>query len=174
MITKRDLQIVDFVKKFKCCRTSTVAAIFCKNIRIAQRRLNEIHAAKLLKLSKDYKEYVYFYRQPAQLKHSLLLTDFIAKLGRRAELIQCEPEYTIGNVRADALIKYRLNGQIKTAFIEVQLSGAPDTKKYKELFKSEAWKSIFERFPDILIITDSKVDANGLPITVFNTELRRV
>ena len=47
------------------------------------------------------------------------------------------------------------------AFVEVERCKNFNIKKYEDLYYSRAWRSNFEQFPGIIVISDKKVKINN-------------
>ncbi|WP_427340768.1 hypothetical protein [Caloranaerobacter sp. DY30410] len=161
MITKRDREVINFIKKFKVATTSTIAELFYPSLRVAQRRLMTLVSHRELKRERYYinQEYMYYIKKPKQLRHRLLLTDFyreIHKLGFEIEYF--DNEVIIDDIRPDGLLAYRYQNKAYIAFVEVEISNKGlNISKYKKLLKTGKYKKYFPVFPIIIAITDHKI-----------------
>lgn len=161
-MTARDLQVIEFVNDFKVARTSVIAKLFYGgNLRVAQRRLQAIFEERKISRVKD-REYIYYTKTPQQYKHSIAITDYLAYLSRTHQIGDFRAEYKCGEVRADALVAV----DEKPAFIEVQLSGHPDIKKYLSLQVSKVWQKEFDVFPPIYLLANCKPINRGVLVYV--------
>jgi hypothetical protein len=168
-LTARDLRCISFVERFGVARTSALCRLFYGgNLRVAQRRLTAIVACKALKRARyDARaEYIYYAKTPAHLAHNCALADFLAKLSTSVELLEWEPEFRCGNVRADARIRYR-SDDVYDALVEIQLTGKPDLQKYFRLKRSAEWSKWFERFPKLLVVCEKECPTLGLDVVRF-------
>lgn len=174
MITKRDKRVLEYLFDYKCARTSTIA-MFYPNIKIARNRLKILFDSHEIGRARDSinAEYIYYLNKPKQLRHAVLLTDFLREFSRIATIETCKTEVSIGNVRSDALIGYTRKGVRNIAFIEVQISNsALDIQKYEKLYYSKEWeKKKFPQFPVIIAITDKKIPDTKLKVIRINEDL---
>lgn len=173
MITKRDSQILKYLQEYKCAHTSTLAA-FYPSVQVARRRLRILCESRQIGRVRDNinAEYIYYLTKPKQLRHAVLLTDFLREFSRIATIESCKPEVAIGNVRADALIGYKRKGIRQLAFIEVQISNTPmDIQKYEKLYYSKEWEKKIPLFPTIIAITDKKIPETKLQVIRVNEDL---
>ena len=84
ILTERDKEIIQFLKDFKCSTTKTISNIFFNSsIRPTQRRLKYLSEHGYIK---SYQENVitekihYVKKKPTNIKHALILSEFIGKL----------------------------------------------------------------------------------------------
>ena len=84
VITERDKEIIQFLKDFKVATTTTIADIyFNSSIRPCQRRLKHLSEHGYIKSYQENiitEEIHYVRKKPVNLKHALILSEFIAKL----------------------------------------------------------------------------------------------
>lgn len=173
MITQRDRMVLAYLQNYKCAHTSTLT-MFYPDIRTCQRRLKILYDSREIGRARDNlnAEYIYYLTKPKQLRHSVLLTDFLREFSRIATIETCKPEVTIGNVRADALIGYKRKGVRQLAFVEVQISNTPlDIQKYEKLYYSKQWEKKIPLFPAIIAITDKKIPETKLQVIRINEDL---
>jgi hypothetical protein len=176
MITKRDRQVLNYLTEYKCAHTSTLA-MFYPSIQVARRRLKILCRSHEIKRARDNinKEYIYFISKPKQLRHSVLLTDFLREFSGVATIESCKTEVAIGNLRSDALIGYREHGKRYLAFVEVQISNsALDVQKYEKLYYSKEWEKKLPQFPVIFAITDKKIPETTLKVIRINEDLSNI
>ena len=169
-LTARDLRCVSFIEQFGVAKTSALCQLFYGGSqRVAQRRLAAIVARRAVKLARyDARaEYIYYAKTPAHLAHSCALTDFLANLSKTVEILDWEPEFRCGNVRADARVRYR-SREVHDALVEVQLTGTPDLQKYCRLKRSAEWSKAFDRFPKLLVVCGSEYPTYGLDVVRFS------
>lgn len=173
MITKRDKMVLNYLQDYKCAHTSTLA-MFYPGVRRCQQRLKTLYKSNKISRHREdiNSEYIYFITKPKQLKHAVLLTDFLREFSKIAEIKSCKTEVFIGNLRADALIGYIYKGKPGLAFIEIQIANtALDTLKYEKLFYSESWKEKLPAFPIIIAVTDRKIPESELKIIQVSEDL---
>lgn len=178
MVTKRDLQVVEFLEKFHIATTSTIETLFYPSNRVARNRLNALVDAKMVKRDRAgiSCEYEYYIRRPAQYRHSLLLTDLYREMHRRTELYKFIKEPKIGDIRPDALAGYKANGVAEVAFVEIEISHKGlDIEKYERLYYSGEYRKYFVDFPKLIVVSDRKVPkSNKFDITVIDTEFKNL
>ncbi len=177
MITKRDQRVIEYIEKFKVATTDTIAELFYPSIKVAQRRLREIAESKLLKRDRDHftAQYYYYTKKNNQLRHSLLLTDFYRELNKIATIEHFDNEFVIGELRADGLVVYKINGTAYVAFVEVQIANTPvDIAKYEKLHKSTTYKNFFPVFPLIIAITNKKIPSTNLKVIQVNEDIENL
>ena len=101
----------------------------------------------------------YVGKKPTQLKHSTILTNFIAKLHQNnIDILKSKVEFKIENVRSDLLLVCKIQDKSYIFFIEVCNTKKFDVKKYVKLKESSYWRSIFPIFPGIIAISDKPVE----------------
>jgi hypothetical protein len=76
------------------------------------------------------------------------------------EIIKYKTPLKLHNIIADGFIVYKTN-TVKMAFVEVERCKNFNIKKYEDLYYSRAWRSNFEQFPGIIVISDKKVNTNN-------------
>ena len=173
MITKRDKLMLNYLREYKCAHTKTLAR-FYPDIPTARRRLKILYESKEIARCRDNinTEYIHYITKPKQLRHSVLLTDFLREFSRLAEIKNCKTEVVIGNVRADAMVGYIYNSKPRLAFVEIQISNTPlDTLKYEKLYYSGTWKDKLPEFPLIIAVTDRKIPVTDLKVIQVSEDL---
>jgi hypothetical protein len=173
MITRRDKQVLSYLQDYKCAHTSTLR-MYYPDIRTCQRRLKILYENREIGRCRDNvnSEYIYFLIKPKQLRHSVLLTDFLREFGRIVWIENCKTEVTIGNVRADALIGYRHKGKACLAFVEIQIANTSlDIQKYEKLYYSSTWKEKLPEWPVIIAVTDRKIPETKLKVIQIHEDL---
>lgn len=162
IVTKNDKKVLNFINQFKVATTTTIVELFYSSLRYGQQRLKMLYDNKLLNRDRDHftSQYYYYTKKPKQVRHSLLLADFYREINKLAKIEYFENEFTqFDGIRPDGFLAAELPGNRKEIyFIETEISNKPDTEKYEELFKSNAWEVIFPKFPKVVFVTDKKVD----------------
>lgn len=167
ILTERDKEIIQFLKDFKVATTTIIADLyFNSSIRPCQRRLKYLYEHGYIK---SYQETVitekihYVRKKPTNLKHALILSEFISKLKlNNIEVIKYKVPYKLDNVIADAFIAIRVNNKNLIYFVEVENTKQFDLEKYEKLYYSRNWKEVFPIFPGIIVISDRKVNKNSI------------
>lgn len=165
VLTDRDNKIIKFLDDYKLATTSTISTIFFNgSIRPTTRRLKLLREHGFIK---SYQEFVsleqvhYTIRKPCQIKHTVIMTNFIAKLyENNIEILKLRKEFKIGTIRSDLLLVCKINKKTYIYFIEVCNTKAFDDKKYIKLKESNLWKEFFPVFPYIITISDKEVNTN--------------
>lgn len=163
MLTKKDFDIIDYLTKFKCASTSTIKEVFGYNTdRAVQRRL-KILVEDYKEIKRDREnftlEFTYYIKKPAQLRHSLLLTDFHRELHKIANIHKFDNEVTIDHLRADGLIVWEVNEKKYLGLIEVQISNNKfNVGKYYKMLEDRLHDKYFGgTFPYIIAVTNQKI-----------------
>lgn len=165
MIYLIDLEVLDYLSEFKVAKTDALTRLFYKNKKYAQRRLLGLYKEKEVDRTRDHisQQYRYWIKgsKPQQMKHSLLLTDFHAKLSELVEVTTMKPAFKIYNLIPDGFVVYKYRNMYYSNFIEVQLSPSrkTDTEKYKHLLHSNVWRKQFNGvFPRVIFISNRKIE----------------
>ena len=174
----RDKEIIEFVKTCGIVDTKTISKIYFNNgLRATQRRLKILSDNKYLKRVEktEIGEQNLFYlgKKPKQIKHRLLFTKLIGELvDNGAEILKVRSAFKTGNLITDGLVGCKINGEFRMFFVEVDLTKYFKIKKYEELYYHREWKKLFPFFPEILAITDKKVEESenkNIKITKIDT-----
>ena len=163
VLTDRDSKILEFLQIYKCATTSTLANIFFNGSkRPCSRRLKHLREHGFINSSQEFvclEQIHYVGKKPTQLKHSTILTNFIAKLHQNnIDILKSKIEYKIQNVRSDLLLVCKIQDKSYIFFIEVCNTKKFDVKKYIKLKESNSWRNIFPIFPGIIAISDKPVE----------------
>ncbi|PAB60984.1 hypothetical protein [Anaeromicrobium sediminis] len=178
MITNRDIEVINFIEKFKCAKTSTIAKLFYPSLLVAQKRLKKLYEYKELQRYRHNiaNEYVYYIKRPKQMKHRLLLTDFYAELSQIVEIKAFENEVILGNIRPDGLVGYVVNNKKYIACVEVQISNQKlNIDKYKKFYNTEEYKKYFPTIPLIVAVTNKRIEeVNEFKIIQVREDLKEI
>lgn len=172
---ERDQRVLDFIDKFNCASTKQIQRLkFYPSVTVTNRRLTELTNLKMLKRERaniNY-QYVYYARKNNQFAHSLIVTEFYCRLLEEGfEIDEFQPEYVIGNIRADAFVKAGYGDYTHYYFVEVHRSNNPfDWQKYLTIVNQ------FRVFPKIIVITDKKVEIpdNSLKFIQLKTDCKDI
>ncbi|WP_270647487.1 hypothetical protein [Paeniclostridium hominis] len=167
VLTDRDKEIIQFLKDFKCATTTTISELyFNSSIRPCQRRLKNLSEHGHIKSHQEnvITERIHYVRKkPTNLKHALILSDFIAKLKiNNIDLLKYKVPYKLDNVIADAFIAIRKDNVNYIYFVEVENTKQFNLEKYEKLYYSRTWKDTFPIFPDIIVISNRKIKKNKI------------
>ena len=167
-LVTRDKNIIELIEKVGVITREQVQRVLFKNVHqnIPMRRLSYLSENKLIKRAyyqiEEHKNvYVYYLgKKPSKrnIRHEITVTEFITSVMAMCEALEVETHYAIGNIIADAYMKYKdSEGRIKHLFLEVQLSNKVNdcVEKYKDiknliLDNKPDWQTI----PRLIVITD--------------------
>lgn len=177
VLTNRDEQIIEFLKNYKCAKSSTISKLFFNSsTRPCNRRLKYLNEHGFIKSSQEYvstENIHYINRKPTQLKHSCLCSEFISKMKIENNVIKDRVEFKIGNIRSDLLVITQ-NENIEIFLVEVCITKPFDLNKYINLKRSLKWKEVFPVFPNIIVISDKKVNKSiDLNIIEYDLNLNK-
>lgn len=180
VLQERDYNIIQFLKDFKVATTSTIADIFFNSsIRPTQRRLKFLTEHGYIRAYQENiitQKVYYIKRKPAQIKHSLILSSFIAELKKNnIDIIKYKVSYKLENIIADCFLALKINNKNYIYFVEVENTKKLDVKKYEDLYYSRKYKSVLPIFPSILVISNKQhTQHNKLDIKLIDTEFKNI
>lgn len=167
-MTERDKKIIELVNQCGVITREQVQRVLFKDthINVPLRRLKVLVDNKQIKrsyfnLGGHVNSYVYYQgKKPSKrlISHNLLITEFITKVMSICEVIEIETNYKIGNIIADAYIRYKTyEGRTRHLFLEIQLSNKVSdcVEKYKgikEIILDE--KPLWTTIPRVIVVTD--------------------
>lgn len=161
ILTDRDNKIIEFINDFKAATTSTIADIYFPSLRTAQRRLKYLCEHGYIKAYQEHitlEKIYYIKKKPSQLKHSLILSSFIAELKKaNIEILKYKVQFKLGNTIPDCLLVLSYNNKNYIYLVEVENTKAFNVKKYEDLYYSRAYKDILPAFPSIIVISNRTV-----------------
>lgn len=156
MITKRDLEVVDFLNYYKIASTTTIQKALFPSRRVCQRRLKELYDNKKIKRMRNdiNAEYIYYVKLPKQWKHSLMVTDFFGDIISKYAVTKFIIEPDMKTMRPDAFFSYQDTKGNHIAFLEVELSHKGfDYAKYERFANEQMYKSFqFPFMPPVFIV----------------------
>lgn len=173
IINKRDREIIDFIE---LCPTNSliIQSLFFPSLQTAQRRLNKLYYAKLVKRYRDYvsESYIYYLdKRPKQIEHTLYLSRLYAYwINNNIKIVKNKREVILGKIRPDAIVIIKFKNELKTYLVEVEISNNSINKKlktYSEFYISECMELLGCR-PDILFITNKKIPQTELKYEVIS------
>jgi hypothetical protein len=123
-LTTRDLEVIDFVTKFKVANASIIQRLFFPSRTTCQRRLKVMADSKKLKRlrSSINSEYIYFVKQPKQVNHALAVANVYADLVQKYTIKKFKIEPVLGSIRPDAIFYYLDANTPQIGMLEVELS----------------------------------------------------
>ena len=164
----RDKKTIELIEKIGPLTREQIQRVLFKNVHlnVPNRRLTLLTDNKMIKRSYyqvDAHKNVYVYyadKKPAKrnIAHELLVSEFLTNVMSICDVIDVKTHYVIGDIIADAYIKYRdSENRVRRAFLEVQRSGKTGDciSKYKDikniiLNERKDWQTI----PRLIVITD--------------------
>lgn len=175
ILTKRDEEIINFLNEFKCATTTTISELFFNGSkRPTTRRLKHLREHGFIKSSQEYvsiEQVHYINKKPKQIKHTTICSSFYSLFNQENNIVKSRIEFKIGNVRSDLLI---VTEEPKIYLIEICNTKAFDLNKYINLKRSMEWKKYFPVFPDIIVVSDKKVNkSNELNIIEYDLNLNK-
>lgn len=173
MLTSRDFEVIDFVKKFKVATTQNVADVFFPSLSACQKRMKIIADEKKLIRARDSinNSFIYYHKQPKQLKHSLLVTRFYAELVKRCEVKKFIVEPDFDYLRPDAVFMYSHKGRNTVGVLEVEISNKGfDWVKYERFIRTEDYKKYMTVAPMLYIISDKMLSRDDLHYKIIKTD----
>ena len=167
-LVERDKKIIELINKVGVITREQVQKVLFKNTHknVPMRRLSYLAENKLIKrnyyqIEEHKNSYVYYLnKKPAKrnIKHELLVTEFLTNVMSMSEVLEVETHFAIGDVIADAYIKYKdSENKVRRAFLEVQLSNKVDdcVSKYKNIKAAILdEKPNWSVMPRLIVITD--------------------
>ena len=162
MLKERDKNVIYAIESFKVMNTEQIKELFFKDVsgkRCRERLRILTEKYKLIKRERTHigQSYVYYdERKPKQLEHMLKRVDFFIEINKRSKVDYYTNELAIANIRADMYIETFYKDELKSFLVEVQCTNQPNIKKYENLYHSMEWKTYFNEFPTIIIISHQK------------------
>lgn len=190
-MTERDLKVIDLLNRVDVATREQIQRVVYPNthINVPIRRLKFMNDNKYIKrsyynLGGRTNAYVYYLnKKPSKrnIKHNLLITEFIIRVIEVSQVLEIKTNFKIGNIIADSYIRYKdTEGKIRHIFLEVQLSNKviDCTNKYKNikndiLEEQPNWGTI----PRLIVITDLKHEETkikGVTIKYDTLEIKNI
>lgn len=164
MITSRDFEVVEFVKQFKVANTDIISETFFPSVYACRKRMKVICDNNLLKKARDSvnSQYIYYHKNPQQIKHSLLVTKFYSILNSYCKIVKFNIEPVYGDIRPDAAFVYSINGINKVGVLEVELSNKGfNWSKYERFCMNDNFKPFMTIKPNVFIVSDKVKPINS-------------
>lgn len=146
MLTNRDLEILEWIDKYKTITVEQARYIFFKgSYESARRRLSILEKDKILKsyISKSTKQKVY-YSEKKISDHDLYCLDYIKELKKyNCKIIEIKnkPHYLNNLIIPDMYVKFKFNGYVFNTLLEVDFTHATEEKKLNLLYEKLARES---------------------------------
>lgn len=190
-LPERDKRTIELIEKLGLLTREQIQRVLFKNVHmnVPNRRLALLTDNKLIKrayyqIEAHKNVYVYYLgKKPAKrnIKHEIMVSEFLTNVMAICDVIDVKTHFVIGDVIADAYIKYRdSENKVRRAFLEVQLSNKVDdcVSKYKNiknaiLDEKPKWSVI----PRLIVITDLKHNneqLKGMRIKYDTTDMKNL
>jgi hypothetical protein len=158
MLTRRDLDIINYLEEFRIASTTTLTAFFFPSLRSCQMRLKTLTVngnIKRARLTMNH-DYIYYVKKPGNYMHDLLVTEFYRCLSERCKILNFVSEKSIGKIRPDSIFAIEYEGKQRLGLLEVEISHKGfDYEKYEEFYKTAAYKEFFPVMPAVYVVCRS-------------------
>jgi hypothetical protein len=155
MLTRRDLDILNFIEEYRIASTTTLTALFFPSLRSCQLRLRTLAVngkVKRARLTMNH-DYIYYVKKPGNFMHDLLVTEFYRELSQRSKILNFVSEKGLGKIRPDAIFGFEFEGKQRLGLLEVEISHKGfDFEKYEEFYRTVAYKEWFPIMPTVYIV----------------------
>ena len=165
-MTERDMQVLDFIKEYKCADTETLTKLFFVSQATCEKRMRKlVEARKLNRYRQDIlHSYVYYKGQrPTNIKHSLLMSKVYSILHSSYQVVKCRREYEFKYLnktqRADLMCVIRLDNKLIPIIVEVELCKTYKYK-YEEFIHSKYYQKYFPIEPVIIVVSNNTPKSN--------------
>jgi hypothetical protein len=184
IITNRDKTILELIEELRLVDLYVVDNMLFSNTkgtRVAQRRLTTLCEARKLKRYRENQisSYVYYKgSKPKNIKHSLLVSHFVAELKLLgAEIIKIKREWLISKgIKIDLFIAYKINGKNYIAIVEVENTKSFQEKynKLENYYLTQGYRELFPIMPKVICISDKSFNKNILEAIQVDTEFSNI
>lgn len=155
MLTRRDLDIINFLEEFRIASTSTLKELFFPSLRSCQIRLKTLcdnQKIKRARLTMNH-DYIYYVKKPYGVMHDLLCTEFYRELMSHSTVLQCAIDRQVGKIRPDAIFAFKIGDKQCLGCLEVEISHKGfDFDKYENFYRTGAYKEHFPIMPTVYIV----------------------
>jgi hypothetical protein len=161
-LKQRDCRLLRFIKDFGVADTQQIKRLFFSDVTMRRccQRLKLLVGDGRLQRQRDYvsQKYIYFVdKKPKEIQHMLTRVEFYIQLQSQYRLCEFEPEYPVGDLRADAYFEIYRNGYALPYFLEVQISPYFRQEKYDKYYAGGSWLDKWEQFPKVIVVSDNKI-----------------
>ena len=143
MLTDRDLEILEWIDKYKAISVEQARYIFFKgSYESARRRLSILEKDKVIKsyISRSTKQKVYYIDKKIS-DHDLYILDYIKELKKlNCEIIdiKLKPLYLKGLIIPDAFVRFKFSKYTFNTLLEVDFAHATEELKLNTLYEKLA------------------------------------
>ena len=160
VLNRRDRRVIRFIEFFGCASTTQLHKLFFGGVslRRCQQRLALLTKHRKIQRDREHLSADFLYwcgKKPREITHMLMRVDFYISVNKRYTLASFVPEYSIGDLRADAYFEIYRNGMNVPYFLEVQRSPYLNQAKYERLFESGVWLDRWPHFPPVVVVSDT-------------------
>lgn len=190
-LPERDKRTIELIEKLGLLTREQIQRVLFKNVHmnVPNRRLALLTDNNLIKrayyqIEAHKNVYVYYLgKKPAKrnIKHEIMVSEFLTNVMAICDVIDVKTHFVIGDVIADAYIKYRdSENKVRRAFLEVQLSNKVDdcVSKYKNIKTAIlAEKPNWSVMPRLIVITDldhNNEQLKGMRIKYDTTDMKNL
>lgn len=160
-LTDRDMEVLQFIKDYKCADTTTLTTLFFPSQATCEKRMRKLVEARKLNRYRAtiLDAYVYYKGQrPTNIKHTLAISKVYSLLSSCYQVVKCKREYEFKylnkTLRADLLVVVKVKDKLVPLIIEVELC---KTYKYKydEFINSKYYTKYFPIAPIIVVVSNN-------------------
>ena len=160
-LTDRDMEVLQFIKDYKCADTETIQTLFFKSQATCEKRMRKlVEARKLNRYRQDIlHSYVYYKGQrPTNIKHSLAISKVYSLLSNCYQVVKAKREYEFKYLnmtqRGDLLVVIKVKDKLIPLIIEIELC---KTYKYKydEFIHNKYYQKYFPIAPVIIVVSNN-------------------
>lgn len=143
MLTDRDLEILEWIDKYKAISVEQARYIFFKgSYEAARRRLSILEKDKIIKsyISRTTKQKVYYIDKKIS-DHDLYILDYLKELKKlNCEIIdiKLKPQYLDGLIVPDAFVKFKYSKYTFNTLLEVDFAHPTEELKLNTLYEKLA------------------------------------
>jgi hypothetical protein len=167
MLTRRDLDIINFLEEYRIASTSTLKTLFFPSLSACQKRmktLNDNSKVKRARMTMNY-DYLYYVNKPKKVMHDLLVTEFYNHIIDQSKVLQFRIDKELGKIRPDAIFAFEKNGRQQLGLLEVEISHKGfDYEKYETFYKTAAYKNWFPIMPTVYVVCQNAKIPKDTPI----------
>lgn len=166
MITKRDTEVLEFIKN-NPCKSDIIEKLFYPSYRVAMKRLNTMYEEGYVKRYRPTPNDKYFYyigTKPKQVEHMDLTARSILWIKSKGyNVVSFKREVKLEGIRPDAIAGIEKGGNCGILMIEIERFNNSLKKKlelYEKIYKDKKYFSEFK----ILYVCNNRVTGKVLPI----------
>lgn len=170
MLTKRDLEVLDFIKN-NPCRSDILERLFYPSYRVAMKRLSVMVKDGYCKRYRGNPNEKYFYyvgRRPKQIDHMDMAARTILWIQDKGyKVIKFKREVKLDGVRPDAVVGIEKDGEYGILMVEIERFNNTLNKKisiYENVYRERKYFNAFK----ILYVCNKKIRSNVINVININ------